>query len=157
MVVGARIVDFTLPDKINPKVGFDVEIVLDTYGDGEDYIFAGVVDEDYGDLVIAGITEDKIPPDKRVTATGTIDPLESWYEERTGIPIPDTLRWKVVVGYAEKVNDQWRGHVTDESSVIEIPAAGAPGVIDWIREHKYEVGAASAGLALGVVVVAKRK
>jgi len=161
MVVSAKITDYSLPREIDPNRSFHVSISLRTEGEGEDYIFAGITDEDVPGRAYGWPTRDPVSPGVTGTMKGDWPPLSEWYTEFSqGRPIPDTLRWRAAVGYIDKRGSEnpedWLVYITDQSDVNEISVAKAVGIIDWIRAHPLEVAAATGGLALGAVLITRR-
>ena len=160
MVVSAKITGYSLPREIDPNKGFHVSISLRTEGEGEDYIFGGITDEDVPGRCHGWVTRDPVPPGVTGTMEGDWPPLSEWYAEFSeGRPIPDALRWRAAVGYVDKRGSEkpedWLVHITDQSGVVEIPVKRAVGVIEWIKAHPLEIAAMTGGVALGAMVLRK--
>jgi len=129
---------------------------LRTEGTGENYIFAGITDENVPNACHGWVTKEKVPPGKSGTLEGDWGPLTEWYGDFSGgKPIPDTLRWRATVGYYIKA--ERTVHITDRSGVVEIPVKkAAPGIVDWIKDHPKLVAAGTAG-AVGLTYVATQE
>ena len=163
--VEARLIDYILPDEIDPNKPFFVSIALETTGSGEDFIFGGIMDEYVPNLARGWVTDKKIGPGKVGTMRNNFPPLVEWYERDFGRPIPDVLMWRAVVGWAEERPEGWLVHITDLSPVKSIPVRAPPpqppeeekeGIWEWIKAHSLELAAASGGLMIGAAILTRK-
>lgn len=156
--VSSRILAVRAPTSVRSDAQFTIEVDIETYGTGADKQFLAIYDSDAAKYIAAGKSNEPYPPGQRGTWTGTMNPLDNWYTNVTGRPIPSTLRWIARVGYVTReTEDGFEGMITDERSLSILVEPVVNGEEPWWKRKIFGIPvvylAAGGAVAVGVVAV----